>query len=235
LLGELGEGEDDLLEWEDEESLPLIQTKAEPTEEILSLLQGMAEEIAGLRGQLSTLKFQNHLIYKQLKKTPYKCSMPVPPPIKSAALRLEQAHEPPRTRCPPEFIENKETRSCYKFGTDRITWRMAREKCQAQDADLVSINTRREQKYLAQTARENPSTRHCDFWAGATDQGSEGKWYWVANKRPLSYNNWNHNEPNNGNGDEHCMHMLWVFNWAWNDARCNYDNACYICEAKVRN
>ena len=63
--------------------------------------------------------------------------------------------EEPKT-CPPEFMENKETRSCYKFGTDRITWRMAREKCRAQDADLVTINTRREQKYLAQTARENP-------------------------------------------------------------------------------
>ena len=72
--------------------------------------------------------------------------------------------------------------------------------------------------------------RHCDFWTGASDSNHDGQWRWVGKKTPLSYTNWNHNEPNNGNGDEHCMHMLWVFGWMWNDARCNYDSACFICE-----
>ena len=83
ILENMNGGLDDDEGWEEEESLPIMQQKMEPTEEILNMLEVMAEDIAGLRGQLSTLKFQNHLIYKQLKKTPYKCSMPIHPVIKS--------------------------------------------------------------------------------------------------------------------------------------------------------
>lgn len=76
--------------------------------------------------------------------------------------------------------------------------------------------------------------RHCDFWIGANDQEVEGQWRWAATRNLLSYTHWNHNEPNNGNGDEHCAVMLWVFNWVWNDARCKYDRACYVCEMTLK-
>lgn len=76
--------------------------------------------------------------------------------------------------------------------------------------------------------------RHCDFWVGATDQEQEGTWRWVQDNTLVTYANWNHNEPNNGSGDEHCAMMLWVFNWSWNDARCKYDNACYICQTTMQ-
>ena len=86
-------------------------------------------------------------------------------------------------------------------------------------------------------------TKHCDFWIGlvrgrgGTGHGDSDSttWHWVGdhgNGRRPDYTNWNTNEPNNANSYEHCTQMLWVFNWRWNDAHCNYDNACYICQTK---
>ncbi|KAK2155690.1 hypothetical protein LSH36_233g02010, partial [Paralvinella palmiformis] len=135
-----------------------------------------------------------------------------------------------KPKCPLGYVVNPDMNMCYKLAAERITWRMARERCRMEDADLVTIETKLEQRWINQLARQSPDTRHCDFWTGATDKYAEGDWRWVANNNALSYSNWNHNEPNNGRGDEHCMQMLWVFNWAWNDAKCNYNNACYICE-----
>lgn len=169
----------------------------------------------------------------------------------------KQAPPPPPTKptCPDDYVWNKELQSCYKFATDRITWRMAREKCRVQGGDLVSILSDKEQRYIMEKARKSPGenvgeelniewsnglrlvsffsdTRHCDFWAGLTDRETEGDWRWTQGNKQLLYSNWNLDEPNNGSGNEHCMHLLWVFNWAWNDAHCNRDNSCYICQIR---
>ena len=53
--------------------------------------------------------------------------------------------------------------------------------------------------------------------------------------RPFTYLNWNHKEPNNGRGREHCMQMTWIFNWAWNDVDCLADTACFVCQRSVLN
>ena len=85
-------------------------------------------------------------------------------------------------------------------------------------------------------------TRHCDFWIGlvrgrgGVNGSPSSSWHWVGdigNARTPSYTNWNVNEPNNANSYEHCTQMLWIFSWRWNDAHCNYGNACYICQAKA--
>ena len=35
------------------------------------------------------------------------------------------------------------------------------------------------------------------FWTSGTDQGEEGKFYWMSTGQPLTYENWNSAEPNN--------------------------------------
>ena len=35
------------------------------------------------------------------------------------------------------------------------------------------------------------------FWTSGTDQGEEGKFYWMSSGQPLTFENWNSAEPNN--------------------------------------
>lgn len=74
--------------------------------------------------------------------------------------------------------------------------------------------------------------RHCDVWTSGTDAGHEGQWVWKLRRteKPMTYTKWQPDEPNNGGGREHCLWMDWYFAWSWNDARCDRDKACFICE-----
>ena len=66
------------------------------------------------------------------------------------------------------------------------------------------------------------------WWAGFTDQYSEGSWVW-ANGETTGYTNWNSNEPNGGN-TENCMHMNRFHpTRTWNDGECWIPNY-FICE-----
>ena len=38
---------------------------------------------------------------------------------------------------------------------------------------------------------------HEHFWTSGTDQGEEGKFFWMANGKPVTFENWNAGEPNN--------------------------------------
>ena len=35
------------------------------------------------------------------------------------------------------------------------------------------------------------------FWTSGTDQGDEGKFFWMSTGQPLTFENWNSAEPNN--------------------------------------
>ena len=56
-------------------SLAGVRTREqEPLEVVVSLLQSMHEEVTNLRGQMANVKYQNHLIYKQIKRINNRCS-----------------------------------------------------------------------------------------------------------------------------------------------------------------
>ena len=71
------------------------------------------------------------------------------------------------------------------------------------------------------------------MWTSGSDANTEGSWEWMTSSinKPLTFNHWQTDEPNNGGGSgEHCMWMDWYFGWKWNDAKCDTDKACFICE-----
>ena len=49
---------------------PMLQ---EELSTIVSMMQSLSTEVAALRGQMSNLKYQNHIIYKQLKRMNNRC------------------------------------------------------------------------------------------------------------------------------------------------------------------
>jgi len=76
---------------------------------------------------------------------------------------------------------------------------------------------------------------HEHFWTSGTDQAEEGKFFWMATGKPLTYENWNIGEPNNyeyeGGEREHCLE-LWNRDGKglkWNDTPCSFETF-FICE-----
>ena len=77
---------------------------------------------------------------------------------------------------------------------------------------------------------------HEHFWTSGTDQGEEGKFFWMSTGRPVTFENWNAGEPNNfvyeDGEQEHCLEM-WDRDGKglkWNDTPCSF-STFFICEA----
>lgn len=68
------------------------------------------------------------------------------------------------------------------------------------------------------------------FWLGGTDVQIEGEWVWTGNVQAMgSYKNWAPGEPNNANGNEHCLEMDMGGQYQWNDNNCE-NRFNFICE-----
>ncbi|ELK24714.1 Asialoglycoprotein receptor 2 [Myotis davidii] len=95
--------------------------------------------------------------------------------------------------CPVNWLEYEG--SCYWFSRSGLTWPEAEKYCQLENAHLVVINSREEQRFIAQ----HSSPFHT--WIGLTE--SNGSWKWVdGTDYGNSYRNWAFGEPNNWQGHE---------------------------------
>ncbi|XP_039862812.1 CD209 antigen-like protein C [Simochromis diagramma] len=104
---------------------------------------------------------------------------------------------------------------CYFFSGISGVWGEARRDCRDKGADLVVIDSSKEQNFLTTIIKENT-------WIGLTDNGMEGQWKWVDGT-PLTLSNWATNEPNNGgspNSEEDCVHIRAEDRRTWNDISC---------------
>ncbi|CDQ99050.1 unnamed protein product, partial [Oncorhynchus mykiss] len=61
--------------------------------------------------------------------------------------------------------------SWYFLSTETKTWKESRDDCLERGADLVIINSDKEQKFLFDLKR--------GVWIGLTDSVNEGTWKWV--------------------------------------------------------
>ncbi|XP_013402108.1 C-type lectin domain family 4 member E-like, partial [Lingula anatina] len=73
-------------------------------------------------------------------------------------------------------------RSCYKFVREEKTWQQAQNDCRAMGANLVSIKSWEEQKFILDhiTAHKDLFPSAIGFHAGATDAAMEGIWQWIS-------------------------------------------------------
>lgn len=95
--------------------------------------------------------------------------------------------------CPIGWLEH--AGSCYWFSRSGSSWPEAQKYCQLENAHLVAINSREEQKFVAQ--HSSPFYT----WIGLTE--SDGSWKWVdGTAYGNSYKNWAFGEPNDWQGHE---------------------------------
>lgn len=99
------------------------------------------------------------------------------------------------------------------------SWEEARAFCKSRGADLVTIDSKERNDFLATLGLT-------DAYIGASDTAKEGTWLWVTGKA-LSFKSWNESEPNNSGGKENCA----VFGAAgkWNDVPCDGERA-FLCQ-----
>jgi len=116
----------------------------------------------------------------------------------------------------------------------KANWYKAEQYCRFHGMHLASINSNDEQQNLEEHI-QSFGMGHEHFWTSGTDQGEEGRFFWMATGKPMTYENWNAGEPNNfqyENGEqEHCME-LWNRDgkgMKWNDTPCSFETF-FLCE-----
>ena len=115
----------------------------------------------------------------------------------------------------------------YQVITKVTDWNTARKEAQKLGGYLVCINDADENKFVRDLVKKHSNTR--TYWIGFSDQGSEGRWWWV-NGQPVKYTNWSGGEPNNSGGKEHCGEVGWHSFYGWNDGPCG-EKMPYVVEA----
>ncbi|XP_064819207.1 C-type lectin domain family 4 member E-like [Oncorhynchus masou masou] len=119
--------------------------------------------------------------------------------------------------------------SWYFLSTVTNPWRESRQDCLERGADLVIINSDKEQEFLFSFNKR--------AWIGLTDSVTEGAWKWVDGTALTTPSYWYLQQPDNGgdnpaNGEEDCVELnteTWRPVKAWNDQSC-LDNRHWICE-----
>lgn len=150
------------------------------------------------------------------------------------------------TNCVDEGDENPNSRwtmPLQKLGSKqyylgiffKANWYKAEQYCRFHGMHLASINSAEEQRDL-QDHIQAYGMGHEHFWTSGTDQGEEGKFFWMGTGKPVTYQNWNAGEPNNfeyeDGEQEHCLEM-WDRDGkglGWNDTPCSF-STFFICEA----
>ncbi|XP_071000155.1 C-type lectin domain family 4 member M-like [Oncorhynchus clarkii lewisi] len=125
-------------------------------------------------------------------------------------------------RCPEGW--QKFESSWYFLSTETKTWKESREDCLERGADLVIINSDKEQEFLFNLNKR--------VWIGLTDSVNEKTWKWVDGT-PLTTGYWYYPQPDNAGPtqNEDCVeiHNDQLPLNAWNDLSCD-SQLNWICE-----
>uniref|UniRef100_A0A3B4DUN8 C-type lectin domain-containing protein n=1 Tax=Pygocentrus nattereri TaxID=42514 RepID=A0A3B4DUN8_PYGNA len=113
--------------------------------------------------------------------------------------------------------------SFYYISAEKKNWDDSRQYCRERGADLVIINSREEQEFLANVVG---SIKGIIAWIGLTDRHTEGRWKWVDGSALIT-GYWGDGEPND-TGEEDCVEFYPV-NKKWNDRQCSATDQ-WICE-----
>ncbi|XP_038840875.1 C-type lectin domain family 4 member F-like [Salvelinus namaycush] len=128
--------------------------------------------------------------------------------------------------CPERW--QKFESSWYFLSTETKTLKQSREDCLERGADLVIINSDKEQEFVFNLNKT--------VWIGLTDSVTEGTWRWVDGTPLTTTRYWSPQQPDNGDGkpeygEEDCVHIRkdWTPLQSWNDLSCD-SKLNWICE-----
>ncbi|KAJ8271186.1 hypothetical protein COCON_G00100450 [Conger conger] len=117
--------------------------------------------------------------------------------------------------------------SLYFKSKQKRNWIESRQYCLDKGADLVIINSYKEQEFL------NGLMKTLHFWIGLSDRDKESSWTWVDGT-PLTSGSWKSGEPNDADKTEDCATSepeSDIYS-NWNDMPCS-SNKNWVCERSV--
>nr|XP_055063092.1 CD209 antigen-like protein C [Misgurnus anguillicaudatus] len=95
--------------------------------------------------------------------------------------------------------------SLYFISSKWKSWTESRRYCRDRGADLIIINNKEEQDFIAKNSGND------GLWIGLTDSDVEGRWKWVDGST-LNTSFWRYNEPG-GHTGENCV-LFYSSGWA---------------------
>ncbi|XP_076086006.1 perlucin-like [Mytilus galloprovincialis] len=114
---------------------------------------------------------------------------------------------------------------CYYFSADERNWTDSKTSCHSQDSMMAEVVSIEQLDFLTAKASEYGSQF---YFLGGSDILTEGKWIWTTSQTNFTVTNWIPGEPNNAQGNEHCLAMKGA-GYQWNDVKCAMIAAC-ICQ-----
>ncbi|XP_063405768.1 perlucin-like [Mytilus trossulus] len=100
--------------------------------------------------------------------------------------------------------------------------------CKNLGSMLAEVTSRSEIVFLRKNAKKYGE----NFWLGGLDRANEGVWLWTTRGQGFTVTDWHTriaHQPNNQNGDEHCLNIYKRQDYEWNDGPCSRSLRC-ICE-----
>ncbi|KAF4077177.1 hypothetical protein AMELA_G00205040 [Ameiurus melas] len=120
-------------------------------------------------------------------------------------------------------------RGRYTHNEERANWTYARDWCKEHEGHLAVIDDINENEFVASYLRD---VSHA-AWIGLSDRLHEGKFAWSDGVSPVLFTNWADKEPNNNEGEEHCVSMAHNHRVTgrWNDEKCD-EKRSWVCYKK---
>jgi len=113
---------------------------------------------------------------------------------------------------------NGNTGHCYKVLKDtKRTWNEAKSECEAQGAELASIQSSQEWQFVKELFKQSGLDDH--IFLGGTDAQQEAKWLWTDGS-PVTFSDWSPGKPVNGT-NWNCMVAWSDGSFRWVDGTCS--------------
>ncbi|KAM9838267.1 lactose-binding lectin l-2-like [Aulostomus maculatus] len=108
---------------------------------------------------------------------------------------------------------------CYKYIATQMTWADAELHCLSEGANLVSIHSVDEDKFVTSLIKNFDPVQGFT-WIGLSDTQKEGAWMW-SDGTAVDFTSWNEGQPDNTGGAENCVHTNLGNLLIWNDHQCS--------------
>ena len=109
--------------------------------------------------------------------------------------------------------------STYEVIPEKLTWEKAKVYCESRGGHLATITSRKEETEIIALLEEAGLTA---AWLGADNLNAANGFQWITDER-FSYAAWGTNEPNNTQGEECYLMLMYQEDegWIWNDSSNN--------------